>query len=158
MTGLPEIPDAFDASRDLLATRDLAAPLPRLWAAWTDPAQLPLWWGPKGFHCETKEIDLRHGGQWRFTMVGPDGTRYENRVRYLAMIPQAQIDYVIDDDGAGMVCFGARARFSATGTGSRVEMHSRFDSPATLLDMERFRAREGLASTLACLATFLDGA
>lgn len=158
MTALPEIPEVFDATRDLLATRDVAAPLPRLWAAWADPAQLPLWWGPKGFTCETYEIDLRPGGLWRFTMIGPDGTRYANRIRYLAMIPQERIDYVIDDDGAGQICFGARARFSVTATGSRVEMHTRFDSPATLVAMERYRAREGLASSLACLAAFLDGA
>lgn len=158
MTALPEIPETFDVTRDLLAVRDLAAPLSRLWAAWTDPVQLPLWWGPKGFRCETLEIDLRPGGQWRFTMIGPDGTRYANRIRYPAMIPMERIDYVIDDDGAGHICFGARARFSATLTGSRVEMHSRFDSPATLVAMERLRARDGLASTLACLADFLDGA
>lgn len=64
---------------------------------------------------------------------------------------------MIDDDGAGEVCFGARARFTATATGSRIEMHSRFDSPATLVAMERYRARQGLASTLGCLATFLEG-
>lgn len=156
MTDLPEIPDSFDATRDMLFERELPHPLARVWAAWTDPAQLPLWWGPEGFSCATKEIDLRSGGQWRFTMIGPDGTRYENRIRYLAIVPQERIDYVIDDDGAGQIRFGARARFSAHGSGTRVEMHSRFADPETVAAVEKFGAREGGISTLACLAAFLD--
>lgn len=154
---LPAIPDAFDPATDILVTREFAHPLARVWSAWTDPKKLPLWWGPEGFTCATHEIDIRNGGQWRFTMTGPDGTRYPNRLRYLALVPEARIDYAIDDDGAGRIAFGARARFSAHGSVTRVEMHSRFDSPETLAAVEKFGAREGGHSTLACLAAFLDG-
>jgi uncharacterized protein YndB with AHSA1/START domain len=152
----PDYPRTLDPSRDILAERIVNAPLARVWAAWTDPAQIPLWWGPQGFTCATKEIDIRSGGQWRFTMIGPDGTRYENRVRFPTITPQSVIDYFIDDDGAGMVAFPASARFTPMGDKTKVEMHSRFASYEALVTMEKYRAREGLHSTLACLDAYVQ--
>ncbi|MDH5530959.1 MAG: SRPBCC domain-containing protein, partial [Paracoccaceae bacterium] len=57
--------------------------LPRtVWAAWFNPKTLPRWWGPDGFSCRTKRIDLREGGEWVFDMIGPDGTVFPNHHRY----------------------------------------------------------------------------
>jgi uncharacterized protein YndB with AHSA1/START domain len=44
-----------------------------------------MWFGPEGMAIETKEIDLKPGGVWRFDMVTPDGTRYSNRMVFLCM-------------------------------------------------------------------------
>jgi uncharacterized protein YndB with AHSA1/START domain len=46
-----------------------------------------MWFGPEGFKVETHEIDIRVGGQWRFVFVGPDGTRYDNRMVFLKIEP-----------------------------------------------------------------------
>jgi uncharacterized protein YndB with AHSA1/START domain len=45
--------------------------------------QITQWFSPEGFQNETLEIDIRPGGRWRFVYVGPDGTRYENRMVFL---------------------------------------------------------------------------
>jgi uncharacterized protein YndB with AHSA1/START domain len=60
--------------RTMILERIITAPVATIWAAWTDPAALPQWWGPQGFSCRTKRIDLRDGGEWVFDMIGPDGT------------------------------------------------------------------------------------
>lgn len=69
--------------REIVLTRVLNAPPERVFQAWTDPAQITQWFSPEGFRNETLEIDLRVGGRWRFIYIGPDGTRYENRMVFL---------------------------------------------------------------------------
>jgi uncharacterized protein YndB with AHSA1/START domain len=57
-------------------TRLIKAPRDRVYAAWTDPAQLAQWWGPDGFTNPVCELDVRPGGAIRIEMRGPDGTIY----------------------------------------------------------------------------------
>lgn len=58
------------------------APVEAVWDAWVDPAQAAQWWGPRGFTLTTHSKELRVGGQWRYTMHGPDGTDYPNIATY----------------------------------------------------------------------------
>ena len=71
--------------REIVVSRLIDAPRSLVYAAWTDPEQIQVWFGPEGFAIETHEIDLRRGGVWRFDMVAPDGTRYGNRMVFLRM-------------------------------------------------------------------------
>lgn len=43
-----------------------------------DPAQLAQWWGPDGFKNTVHRFNFVPGGEWEFTMHGPDGTDYRN--------------------------------------------------------------------------------
>jgi uncharacterized protein YndB with AHSA1/START domain len=53
--------------------RDLAAPPKDVFAAWTQPEQLALWWDATGEQLAVCEIDLRPGGAFRFiTSHHPD--------------------------------------------------------------------------------------
>jgi uncharacterized protein YndB with AHSA1/START domain len=78
------VPRALDRTpgtthREFTVTRVLDAPRQLVWNAWTQPAQLARWWGPRGFTIplDTISIDLRPGGRLRATMVADaDGTRY----------------------------------------------------------------------------------
>jgi uncharacterized protein YndB with AHSA1/START domain len=69
--------------REIVFARVINAPRESVFDAWTDPAQLGAWFGPKGLTIETHEIDVRVGGRWRFDMVGANGLRYDNRMTYL---------------------------------------------------------------------------
>ena len=58
----------------LTVRRTLAAPRERVFQAWTDPAALTQWWGPKGYTTPMAEVDLRPGGRYRLGMRKlPDG-------------------------------------------------------------------------------------
>lgn len=57
----------------------LDAPRRVVWQAWADPAQIVQWWGPNGSTNTMQTFDLREGGEWRFTMHGPDGKDYLNK-------------------------------------------------------------------------------
>ena len=83
--------------RQIILTRLIAAPPEKIWQCWTDPAILPRWFGPEGYHCTTKIIDLRQGGQWIFDMIGPDGKVWANRHRYTLSDPPKRLEFLMDD-------------------------------------------------------------
>lgn len=87
--------------RQITLTRLIAAPLETVWRCWTDPEILPKWFGPEGYCCITKEIDLRAGGIWRFDMIGPDGKIWLNRHRFTLSEPPKRLEFLLDggDDG-----------------------------------------------------------
>lgn len=62
--GTVEIVRVFDAPRTLV------------WQAWTDPAMMAQWFGPRGFTSSVPQLDVRVGGALRIVMHGPDGNDY----------------------------------------------------------------------------------
>ena len=94
-----------EADREIVITRVLDAPRDLVWSAWTDPAQVPSWFGPQGFNTTVHEMDVRPGGTWRFTMHGPDGVDYENAAVYEEVVEPERLAYRYgpDDEGPGFV-------------------------------------------------------
>jgi uncharacterized protein YndB with AHSA1/START domain len=56
-------------------TRTFNAPPDKVFAAWTQPAEIARWYGPAQFNAPEERItvDLRPGGRWELTMVRRDG-------------------------------------------------------------------------------------
>jgi uncharacterized protein YndB with AHSA1/START domain len=57
----------------LTVRRVIAAPPATLFEAWTTPALLRAWWGPKDVRCIEADVDLRIGGAYRLGNQLPDG-------------------------------------------------------------------------------------
>jgi len=52
-------------------------PAENIFAAITDPKQLPQWWGEPGkYQVTAMESDLRVGGRWKTTGTSADGTTF----------------------------------------------------------------------------------
>jgi uncharacterized protein YndB with AHSA1/START domain len=58
----------------LTTRRRIAAPIDRVFEAWTTPALLRQWWGPDDVRCIAAEIDLRPGGAYRLGNEHTDGS------------------------------------------------------------------------------------
>ena len=56
----------------IVIERRYTAQAPDLWALWTTPAGLESWWGPDGFAVSVQAMDLRAGGELRYTMTAVD--------------------------------------------------------------------------------------
>ena len=84
--------------RQIILSRLIMASPAQVWACWTDPALIGRWFGPEGFTCVTKDINLVQGGQWRFDMIGPDGTVWPNRHRITLYDPPVRIEFLMDGD------------------------------------------------------------
>ena len=90
---------ASTSDREIAITRVIPAPRQLVFAAFTDRAHISNWWGPEGFSTTTREMDVRPGGQWLFTMHGADGTDYPNRVVYREVTKPSRLVY--DHSGEG---------------------------------------------------------
>ena len=88
--------------REIVIARIVEAPIETAFRAWADPTQIVQWFGPAGFRLETREIDIREGGLWRFDMIAPDGTRFSNRMTFLRIDAPHRIEAIhgadLDDD------------------------------------------------------------
>ncbi|MEZ5818387.1 MAG: SRPBCC family protein [Hyphomicrobiaceae bacterium] len=94
--------EAWALDREIVLARIVDAPRERVFEAWTGAHHLARWFGPEGFTLENVAADIRPGGQWRFVYVGPDGTRYDNRIAYLDIVAPARLvfDHGPDQDDA----------------------------------------------------------
>jgi len=96
---------------DVVITRSLKAPRALVFKLWTDPAHLPMWWGPKGFNCQTCRMDVRVGGSFHVDLLGPDGVSYPCDGIYREIVEPERIVYdglakEGDPCGAGLPPYG----------------------------------------------------
>jgi uncharacterized protein YndB with AHSA1/START domain len=72
----------------------------RVYAAWTDPAQLKEWWGPEGVRTRNLTADVRVGGKYRWDLTSPDGEEMSAFGEYRELIPGKKIVFTWkwDDD------------------------------------------------------------
>src|SRR5689334_3173585 len=66
----------------IIESRVLRAPRELVFRMFTEAEHVSHWWGPRGFRTHSTLMDVRPGGLWIHTMIGPDGTEYPNEVRY----------------------------------------------------------------------------
>ncbi len=70
---ITELKASTPSDCEIRLERFFAAPRPLVYDAFTQPHLLKRWFGPRGWHLTTCDIDLRVGGAWRFILSGPDG-------------------------------------------------------------------------------------
>lgn len=140
----------------LTLTRFIAAPPEVVWRCWTDPRHLPQWFGPDGYSCQTKEIDLRQGGVWRFDMIGPDGTIYPNRHRITLYDRPNQINFLLDADDDSHPAIKVQVTLTAEGGGTRLIQNMEMPSVEALKGALAFGADRLGAQTMAKLVVFAE--
>lgn len=86
---------AGTARRTMVLQRTIRAPRSVVWNSWMNPEALPQWWGPDGFSCRTRRIDLRPGGEWVFDMIAADGKVFPNHHLYTEVRPEERIVYTL---------------------------------------------------------------
>ncbi|MBI5225686.1 SRPBCC domain-containing protein [Candidatus Micrarchaeota archaeon] len=74
--------------------RILDAPRELVWAAFTDPARMKDWWGPKGFTVLKSAMDLRVGGTYFYGMRSPDGKAMWGKFVYREIQPISKMVWV----------------------------------------------------------------
>jgi len=152
-------PTVETSDREIRLSREVAAPRELVWKLWTDPKHLANWWGPTGFSTSTQQHEPKPGGQWRFTMHGPDGRDYENLITYLEVVEPSKLSY---KHGGDVECepvnFQVEVRFEpagAKGERTRISMRMVFESPqAKDLVVNQYNAIEGGKQTIGRLAEY----
>jgi len=145
--------------REILLSRVFDAPRELVWRAMTDPQQVVHWWGPRGFTTTIQKMEVKPGGVWQHTMVGPDGTRYPNKSVFKEVVKPERIVYSHGGGREG----GPGAHFLANwtfetepGGKTRLTMRMVFASGADRdLVVREFGAIEGGKQTLERLSEHL---
>lgn len=85
--------------------REFNAPLEKVWKAWTDPALLEKWWGPKPWVAKTKSMDFTVGGTWLYAMEGPENQKHWSHVTFTAIEQASRFatDVVFSDEDGNSV-------------------------------------------------------
>jgi uncharacterized protein YndB with AHSA1/START domain len=147
------------ATREIVSRRFLSAPREKVFDAWTDPKQIGKWWGPQGFKTTTYAMDARPGGVWDFTMHGPDGRDYKNRIVYLQVERPTFLAYQHAGEGVD-----AGVQFHSTLTLG--EMFGKTSLTLRMLfataearehNVKTYHSIEGGTQTLERLAQFVEG-
>ncbi len=66
----------------IVLTRVYDASRERLWKAYTDPEEIPKWWGPAYLTTKVDKMDVKVGGSWRFVQTEPNGKEHAFRGVY----------------------------------------------------------------------------
>jgi uncharacterized protein YndB with AHSA1/START domain len=143
------------AERTMVLQRVIKAPRQLVWSAWMNPETLPQWWGPDGFSCRTKRIDLRAGGEWVFDMIAPDGTVFPNHHRYGEVRADDRIGYELLWGENGPKHADAWAAFEEADGATKVTLGMVFSTAAEFEDARGFGAVELGLQTLGKLARFV---
>ena len=136
------------ADREIVATRLFHAPRELVFQMWTNRDHISNWWGPRGFTTTTYEMDVRPGGVWRFTMHGPDGRNYENKIIYREIVSPERISYFHESPPP----FDTTVTFTEQDGGTWVTARLLFESAELREAVSKAHgAVEGLHQTLARL-------
>ncbi len=143
------------AERTMVLQRVIHAPKTMVWGAWMNAETLPRWWGPDGFSCRTKRIDLRTGGEWLFDMIAPDGTVFPNHHRYIEVRPEERIGYILLWGENGPKHADAWASFEDQDGATKVTLGMVFSTASEFRQAKGFGAVELGLQTLGKLERFI---
>jgi uncharacterized protein YndB with AHSA1/START domain len=143
------------AERTMMLQRVIQAPRTIVWNTWMNPETLPQWWGPDGFSCRTKRIDLRTGGEWVFDMIAPDGTVFPNHHLYTEVRPEERIGYTLLWGENGPKHADAWASFEDQDGATKVTLGMVFSTEAAFQEAKGFGAVELGLQTLGKLERFV---
>jgi uncharacterized protein YndB with AHSA1/START domain len=152
-------------TRTDMASRVIAAPPDRVYAAFVDPEALTSWLPPEGMTATFERFDPRPGGSYRLVLTYADASRARGKAtadsdvveaRFVDVVPEVrvvqEVDFVSDDPAfAGTMTMTWQV--TPVDGGSRVDIIAD-DVPAGISAGDH---AVGLASSLKKLADHLQG-
>lgn len=142
--------------------REFAAPVGKVWAAWTQSELLDQWWAPRPWKARTKSMDFREGGSWLYAMVGPEGEEHWAKVEYKTIAPQQSFsanDAFCDEHGTINTEF-AQAIWTNTFTEAdgttTVSVAIQYDKYEDIEQMIQMGFKEGFTMALGNLDELLE--
>lgn len=141
---------------EIYITRIYNAEVKQVWNAWVDPKQVAQWWGPRGFSLTTVRKDVRTGGDWLYTMHGPDGVDYPNHTKFLEVEKYKRLVYDHGGFEDKPPLFRVTVLFTDLKGKTKMEMTMSLPTPEAAEETRKFIKKAGGDSTWDRLAEFLE--
>ena len=124
----------YSEGGNLVFERVFDAPRDQVWKAFTDPAIVPRWWGPRGTTTTVVEMDVRPGGAWRYVSSAPGREDVAFFGEYLEVDPPERFrwTFLFDVDGMGPQGGPETFRFEDLGGKTRVISIGEMGSPEAI--------------------------
>ena len=141
---------------------DLAAPVERVWAVYTDPQQLERFWGPPGWPATFTKWDHTVGGKADYTMKGPRGEKASGTWEFLEIDGPRTftvLDAFADEDGnpdPDLPSMRMTFTFAPSEAGTRMVTTSYFESVDALEQVVAMGAIEGTKQAMGQLDAVLQ--
>ena len=135
-------------------TREFAAPLSKVWVAWTQSELLDQWWAPKPWKAVTQKMDFKDGGHWLYVMAGPEGEEHWCRADFKSISPNKIFkvsEGFCDPDGKITTDFPIAywdCQFSESSNKTIVDVEISYDSLADLEKYIEMGFKEGFTMAL----------
>ena len=141
-------------NKKIKVKREFAAPITKVWAAWTESKLLDQWWAPKPWKGKTKTMDFKEGGYWLYAMVSPDETEHWARADFKSIIPLKS--YTVQDafcDAHGNINHSLPiplwiVKFSETSNSTIVSIEIEFNDLSDLEKIIEMGFKEGFTAAL----------
>lgn len=146
-------PQVLTGEPVLSLRRTFQAPQDAVFRAFTDPAQVKNWFGPRGFSVTIDRYEATPGGAYRLCMTAPDGKPHWLHGSFVTVEPHERLSYTWiweQGDMAGQETL-VTIRFHARGKATEIALeHSRLPTEGS-----RDAHGKGWTSTFDCLEDFL---
>jgi uncharacterized protein YndB with AHSA1/START domain len=137
--------------REIHVERSFDAPRDVVFAAMTDPALIPDWWGPHGTTTTVDAMDVRPGGAWRFVIRNSDGSETGFRGTYREVAAPERIVQTFEWEGMPGHVSVETATFEDLGDRTKVTSVSLFHTTAERDGMLASGMEKGMNETHARL-------
>jgi len=110
--------------RRFVLERDLAAPVERVWRAWTSAEDVRRWWAPAHFTVVECTVTPVVGGPLWIVMAEGDGSRYASVGRFLRLEPLSALSFELAPLAGNRPLFRSvhEVELSPRGASTRVSM------------------------------------
>ena len=149
---------SIKTEKEMIFSRIVNAPRELVFDVWTIREHVEKWWGPDGFTTTSKQFELKPEGVWLFTMHGPDGIDYPNKIVFMEIDRPSKLVYRhSDDEGVEPVRFHSEVTFEEENGKTLITMHMIMETAEMLTKVvEEYGAYEGAIQHLARMRDYLE--
>lgn len=146
------------SDREVVITHEFDAPAAKVFAAYTDPKQVPQWWGsPKGA-LTVDRMDVRPGGGYRFLQRKPDGSTMASVGTYLEVKPVTRLVYTFQVEGQPGAPVVTTVDLAEAAGATTLTLTIEFPSKEARDVAVQYGAHGGAQAALKALAGFVEAA
>jgi len=111
----------------LRVEREIAAPVEKVYEAWTNPEIMFQWMGPGEVGCKKVDIDLKQGGKYLIHMVSPDCENHVAIGEYKEITPNKRLQFTWSWEGGEVTDTLVTVDFETVGDSTKVTLlHENF--------------------------------
>jgi uncharacterized protein YndB with AHSA1/START domain len=147
---------AEPGKQEIVITRTFDAPRDLLFRVYIDPESMPKWLGPERLAMTIHKMEVRPGGEWRYTHSEPDGTAYGFRGVYHDVVAPERIVSTFEFEGMpGHVSLDT-AMFEEAGGKTTLTIKSVFQSVEDRDGMVQSGMESGMSESMDRLARLVE--